>query len=118
MKATKTETRNQLRELHISILKSMQIAENLLEHPEIQKNLECDKLMYNLIYEIECTLFNQLFPIQENLKIKAKEIKEEEIKISAPTTPTAAPENSLFDIFAEITRMNNRYNTQIFNSKN
>ena len=77
---TNTHTSNQLRELHIDMLKAIKKAEwLLLDNPQFKEGSFARDYAWQIIKKLESSIFNELFNIKDCLEIDWKAIDEKEI---------------------------------------
>ena len=75
-----TISANQLRELHIDMLKAIKKAEwLLLDNPQFKEGSFARDYAWQIIKKLESSIFNELFNIKDCLEIDWKAIDEKEI---------------------------------------
>jgi hypothetical protein len=74
------DTPNQLRELHIDMLKAIKKVEwILLDNPQFKEGSFAKDYAWKIIQNLESSIYNELFNIKDYLEIDWKEIDEKEI---------------------------------------
>jgi len=72
-------TTEQLRDLHISILKAIDKAELLKDNPEFEEGSFQRDYAFKLVYELECAIYNPLYNIIDYMDIKYAPIEKEDM---------------------------------------
>lgn len=72
-------TTEQLREIHITILKAINQAEALQDNPDFEYGSYQRDYAFKMVHELECVIFNQLHDIKDYLDIEYAPIEKEEV---------------------------------------
>jgi hypothetical protein len=72
-------TTEQLRDLHISILKAIDKAELLKDNPEFEEGTFQRDYIFKLVHELECAIYNPLYNILDYMELKYEPIEKEDM---------------------------------------
>ena len=72
-------TAEQLRQLHITILKAIDQTEQLLDNPEFHTNSVQRDNVYKMIMDLEAVIFNPLYEIRNCMDVHYAPIEKEDM---------------------------------------
>jgi len=72
-------TAEQLRQLHITILKAIDQAEQLLDNPEFEQGSYQRDYAFKIVQDLESVIYNPLYDIKDYLDIEYDPIEKEDM---------------------------------------